>query len=310
MADGNRNTNFTYAVGRGRSTDGSPPDDMDVEECNNNNTNRALHVCSTATLMGRPLDTTHHLCDGWITLLLAAMREALAAYFFAVIAMTVTADWGICLSSAVIGFAYWVSSTLFGGALINPIMSVAVFLSRKCTFKALLLNVIFQFAIGYVLAAVTVKYGLGIDISSAVPMIPSHSIAIGFVSEFIGVFLCCTCSCAASFKEGWSDRAFLTGLMLATAGVALSKRSGACFNPWFALSVSLFSFFDSLSWIYYVAPIPGVFAAALVVYVLGLQTICKSMVCPIKVSSCGCERPTQSRRSPFECASLKFNVYE
>lgn len=214
-------------------------------------------------------------CGEWFPLILCALREGFAAYFFGIVCITAAAEWGPWISNCATGAGYCVSSLLFGGTLVNPIMTVATFLMRACTAKELLLNVASQFAIGYVLAAVTVKFGFGADIGAAVPTIPSDSTSVGFVSEFIGTFLCCSCVCALSFPEARKARAAVTGATVASVGIALSKLSGACFNPWFSLSTSLFSFFEPLAWIYYVAPVAGVVTAAVMVYALGLRVLCR-----------------------------------
>jgi glycerol uptake facilitator-like aquaporin len=268
MGDGDR-TPYYYPKQRlGVHECSKVPESLHIDRCNQEPESRSIGLG----------------CNGSkLHLLLVALREGIAAYFYGVTVYAAEANYAGWVRCAVAGLAYFGFSVLFGGASVNPVMALALLLSRNCTFKEFIVSIVSQFGLGYILAVVTIEYGLGIDASVLVPVVITGSIAVGFVAEFLGTMICCMCVAAASSGEAWEARAALTGVALAVAGIAFYGASRSCFNIWYALAASVFSFFDALAWIYYAAPIAGCVAAVVLVYILGLQKYCARLHC---VSSC------------------------
>lgn len=208
------------------------------------------------------------------SMLMTSVREGTAAYCFSIVAYSVATNGGLDRGYMAIatGFAYAAIAFLFGGVYINPMFSLSALCSRRLRIRTFIVNIISQL-IGFILAAVTVRYGFYLDIGLAVPTIGPFPFFAGFIAEFICTYILCMCVVVVGDEEFWRLRPILIGVAYAALSFAVGPITTASFNPFYALGASILSFFNIEAWLFYVAPIVGAISAGIMVWILHLHDI-------------------------------------
>jgi glycerol uptake facilitator-like aquaporin len=205
---------------------------------------------------------------------MVAVRECFATYayallFYAAIAGTVVDVGYVAITRGIIAA---VVCFMFGGAYANPVLSFVALCSRKLRFVSFAAQVVAQF-VAVILAAATADYGLGLDMSHAVPTCGAHSHIAGFMAEFIGTLIIgilVACVCEESF---WRMRSVFVGVTYIPIAIALGPISGAYVDPFLALGASIFSHFSHDAWVYYAGPAVGAAGAIIIATLAHLTDI-------------------------------------
>jgi len=207
-------------------------------------------------------------------ILMTSVLEGVASYAFLFISLLVssTTAYGFSTIGIVNGLAYAAISFLTG-ALINPMFSLTKVVAWRMSVLFFLAHIVSQF-IGALLAAVTLRWLPGVHIDLAVPeLAASVPQWAGLILEFIGGYILGLLILVAVYR-GWNaSRAFLIGLGYGAVIVALGPLTSGCLNPYRALAASLFTYFNSECWVYYVAWLISAVLAGIMTLILHLDHV-------------------------------------
>ena len=169
---------------------------------------------------------------------------------------------GLCVFSVV----YYLNASC------NPVgtmVALIVGFSKK-TLIAAAIAVVTQF-IATLLAATFVRYGIGVSIAVATPMVASgfHDYN-GFAVELVGtMMIACAIAAAIPAKTPLATKhrgmpILALSIVVSVASVFAFGVSGASFNPWRHLCVAIVAnTFVASCWIYYVAPLIAIILAGI-----------------------------------------------
>mmetsp|Transcript_142640 Transcript_142640/g.248730 ORF Transcript_142640/g.248730 Transcript_142640/m.248730 type:complete len:535 (+) Transcript_142640:160-1764(+) len=138
------------------------------------------------------------------------------------------------------------------GGHLNPAVSIALGLLRKCSWRKVLIYVIVQIFAG-ILAGVSVSaaFGEGILFGPVPPFGGAGALALEFIytAMLCFVFLSCTTSSRNNPAEDQNNFFGLAiGFVLVAGGYAAGSVSGASFNPALSIGLACTSFSESIRW--------------------------------------------------------------
>lgn len=207
-------------------------------------------------------------------IIMTSIYEGIAAYFFMWLSVGIASSgvYGPGFEAIGCGFAYAAVSFWFGGAVINPYLSLTKTIAGQLHPLYFLAHLVSQF-VGAILAAVTVRYGGNVSLLNAVPHLVAGPQWAGFIWQMIGFYIICFGVMTAVYRNWNPIRSILVGLAFVPLHMTVGPYTTASVDPYRALVTMIFAGFNLECWIFFVGPLVGAITAGVLVRIVHLDHV-------------------------------------